>query len=53
VKTPRKVVKLVRVLNPWGKGEWNGDWSDQSPLWNEVSSQDREAWLEDKNNGEF
>ncbi|KAM9489441.1 calpain-1 catalytic subunit-like [Clarias gariepinus] len=53
VKTQRKEVKLVRVLNPWGKGEWNGDWSDKSPLWNEVSSQDRETWLEDKNNGEF
>ena len=21
------------MRNPWGKGEWIGDWSDNSPLW--------------------
>ena len=28
-------VRLVKLRNPWGSGEWNGDWSDQSPLWTE------------------
>ncbi|XP_072535353.1 calpain-9-like [Salminus brasiliensis] len=53
VKTPTKEVKLVRILNPWGEGEWNRDWSDKSPLWKQVSEEERKRWLEDKNDGEF
>jgi hypothetical protein len=26
-------LKLVCVRNPWGQGEWKGDWSDDSELW--------------------
>ncbi|CAN0515836.1 unnamed protein product, partial [Scytosiphon promiscuus] len=25
--------RLVRIRNPWSQGEWNGDWSDASTLW--------------------
>lgn len=28
-------VRLVKLRNPWGSGEWNGDWCDASPLWTE------------------
>lgn len=24
---------LLQLRNPWGSGEWKGDWSDQSDLW--------------------
>ena len=29
----RRQHKIVQIRNPWGKGEWNGKWSDNSPLW--------------------
>jgi hypothetical protein len=25
---------LLKLRNPWGKGEWTGNWGDSSPLWN-------------------
>jgi calpain-15 len=30
--------KMVKVRNPWGTGEWTGDWSDKSNLWDKHSS---------------
>ena len=27
-------LKLICLRNPWGQGEWKGDWSDSSELWN-------------------
>ncbi|KAG9276816.1 calpain-1 catalytic subunit-like [Astyanax mexicanus] len=53
VKTPNKEVKLVRIFNPWGEGEWNQNWSDKSSLWKQVSEEDRKRWLDNKNDGEF
>ncbi|XP_006807536.1 calpain-1 catalytic subunit-like [Neolamprologus brichardi] len=48
-----KLVKLIRLWNPWGKGEWVGDWSDRSPMWDIVSSQDRQMCQSVADDGEF
>lgn len=34
IEHPQKgKVKLLKIRNPWGKEEWQGDWSDGSKLW--------------------
>lgn len=34
-----QVPRLVKIRNPWGKGEWKGDYSDNSSLWtNELTN---------------
>jgi Ca2+-binding EF-hand superfamily protein len=51
-----KVIKLLRIRNPWGQKEWTGDWSDNSPVWKEISSDNRKQLLEGeglKEDGEF
>ncbi|XP_076017101.1 calpain-1 catalytic subunit-like isoform X2 [Genypterus blacodes] len=53
VMSQEKVESLIRLWNPWGKGEWKGDWSDRSPLWSTVSPQDRDLCLKVADNGEF
>ncbi|KAM8742349.1 calpain-1 catalytic subunit-like [Acanthopagrus schlegelii] len=45
-------VKLVRVMNPWGRTEWNGKWSDKSDMWQKVSPEDQEK-CSDRDDGEF
>ena len=34
-KTDGNKQYLFKLRNPWSKGEWNGDWSDKSDLWDE------------------
>ena len=44
--------RLVNIRNPWGSFEWNGDWSDNSPLWTPEMVQAIRPVLDD-NDGTF
>uniref|UniRef100_A0A8C3L4J3 Calpain 14 n=1 Tax=Chrysolophus pictus TaxID=9089 RepID=A0A8C3L4J3_CHRPC len=44
---------LVRLRNPWGKIEWNGDWSDSSYKWELLSPKEKILLRKKKEDGEF
>lgn len=46
-----KDIRLVQVRNPWGRGEFKGDWSDKSPLWTDEFK--AKAGFENKPDGAF
>jgi len=33
IKVRNENIRLLRLRNPWGNQEWQGDWSDKSNLW--------------------
>ncbi|XP_075197539.1 calpain-2 catalytic subunit-like [Anomaloglossus baeobatrachus] len=46
-------VRLIRIWNPWGFGEWKGKWNDRCPLWKELREEDRLKLHRIDEDGEF
>jgi hypothetical protein len=44
-------LRYIQIRNPWGNSEWNGDWSDKSPLW--TPDLKAEIGYEDEEDGTF
>lgn len=45
---------LVRLRNPWGRGEWTGPWSERSWEWDALSDRDKELLsVRVRSDGEF
>eukprot|EP00931_Biecheleriopsis_adriatica_P091845 TRINITY_DN65717_c0_g1_i1.p1 TRINITY_DN65717_c0_g1~~TRINITY_DN65717_c0_g1_i1.p1 ORF type:complete len:491 (-),score=96.95 TRINITY_DN65717_c0_g1_i1:122-1594(-) len=42
-----EVFRLVCIRNPHGGGEWQGAWSDKSPLWQQYPHVRRRLWIDD------
>jgi hypothetical protein len=40
-------IKLCKLRNPWGEGEWKGDWCDNSDLWTEELREQLDVKVED------
>lgn len=45
--------RLVKIRNPWGCGEWKGDWGDKSDLWNQHPRVKEVCKFEDTDDGAF
>ena len=39
-------LRLIRLRNPWGTGEWQGDWGDGSDKWTRFYKE-RLQWTEE------
>jgi len=48
-----RMVQLLNIRNPWGQGEFNGDWSDHSDKWDMVSPERRDQLLVTRQDGAF
>ena len=45
---------ICNFRNPWGRGEWNGPWSERSWEWDSLSDRDKELLsVRVRNEGEF
>lgn len=45
--------KMIQIRNPWGTGEWKGDWSDKSDLWAKNPAVKKALDYEDRDDGAF
>lgn len=54
VRGPLGETPLVRLRNPWGRGEWTGPWSERSWEWDGLSERDKQLLsVRVRNDGEF
>ena len=51
IRKKGELIKLVRLRNTWGYGEWNGHWSDKSKLWDDECK--KQVDFVDRNDGTF
>lgn len=53
IQQDKKILKLIRLRNPWGRCEWNGAWSDKDDAWNQLTSDQRKRYHVVCDDGEF
>jgi hypothetical protein len=45
--------RLIKIRNPWGRGEWKGDWSDKDVMWEDFPKVAEELKPSHANDGTF
>ena len=48
-----KKIRLVHLRNPWGNGEYSGDWSDGDSKWTPSLKKKYGLKVEEKDDGQF
>lgn len=48
-----KTYRLCKLFNPWGHKEWNGEWSDSSPMWGENEKKQLDEYNQRKKDEEI
>jgi len=51
--TSSEVFRLICIRNPWGSGEWTGDWGDKSDLWAKHPAIKKAVGHQDSDDGSF
>ena len=51
LKNGKKLERIIKLRNPWGKGEWKGKWNDKDKNWNKNLS--KELGMKIKEDGMF
>eukprot|EP00928_Gymnodinium_smaydae_P064756 TRINITY_DN48022_c0_g1_i1.p1 TRINITY_DN48022_c0_g1~~TRINITY_DN48022_c0_g1_i1.p1 ORF type:complete len:490 (-),score=64.70 TRINITY_DN48022_c0_g1_i1:262-1731(-) len=48
-----KTYRMIKIRNPWGEGEWTGDWSDDCNLWSQNPKVKSACKHENSDDGSF
>ena len=46
-------IRLVKIRNPWGSGEWNGKYSDNDAFWSNQKMKDEFGYSKSADDGSF
>ena len=52
-KSSEEVHEVVQIRNPWGRTEWNGQWSDKDAIWETIRPDEKAKYHKNAADGAF